>query len=40
MLVWGEKKIIVLQALRKKEDNGNKLCGPIIPTIKGRRCAK
>ncbi len=28
----------ILQAVRKKEDNENNLCGPIIPTIKtGRR---
>ena len=29
------KKMTILQAVRKKEDNGNNLCGPIIPTIKG-----
>jgi hypothetical protein len=41
MLVWG-KKTAILQAVRKKGENGNNLCGPIIPTIKtGRRiCQK
>jgi hypothetical protein len=33
MLVWG-KKTVILQAVRKKEDNRNNLSGPIIPTIK------
>jgi len=33
MLAW-RKKTAILQAVRKKEDNGNNLCGPIIPIRK------